>query len=146
MRYTQNGGFRARLARFFMGRNGPDALYYLAFALSLLAIFFGGIFAEKPWLRLTFSALYFVFFGYGMFRFFSRNIAKRRRENAVFLRAWRKLTLPFRRVFLRIRDRKTHIFRKCPACKCTLRLSRIPGEHTVRCPSCGNRFPVNVKK
>ena len=139
-------GFRARLARFLMGRNGPDSLYYTAFALSLVAIFLSGIFSEKPYLRILFSVLYFSFFGYALFRFFSRNVAKRRKENEAFRRAFRTLFMPFRRIFLRVYQRKTHVFRKCPACRATLRLARIPGEHTVRCPSCGNRFSVRVKK
>lgn len=146
MRYPRPFGFRARLARFFMGRNGADALYYAAFAMALVAIFLGGFFSDSPLWQIAFFLLYFLFFAYALFRFFSRNIAKRQKENAAFCRAFRALTMPLRRLSLRIRQRKTHVFRKCPACRATLRLSRIPGEHTVRCPSCQNRFSVRVKK
>lgn len=145
MRYSPYG-FRARLARFLMGRNGADTLYHFVFVLSLAFIFLGGIFYRHTVLQYLFPALYLIAFGYCLFRFFSRNIAKRQKENAAFRRFWGKLFMPARRAFLRIRDRKTHVFRKCPHCKSTLRLARIPGEHVVRCPACGERFSVTVKK
>ena len=146
MRYPNPYGFRYRLARFFMGRNGVDTLYYVAFFLSLIFIFLSGLFGSHSVLRFVFPALYLLTFGYALFRFFSHNVAKRRAENAAFRRAVGAVFKPFKRLFLRIRDRKTHIYRKCPHCKSTLRLARIPGDHIVRCPACGERFPVKVKK
>ncbi len=145
MRYPHPGGFRFRLARFFMGRNGPDTLYYLFLGLSLLCIFLGGIFRTHRVLGILFPLLYLIFFGYTLFRLLSRNLIARRRENAAFRRALAALCRPPRRLYLRIRDRKTHVFRKCPSCKSTLRLARIPGAHTVRCPECQRRFDVFVK-
>lgn len=69
------------------------------------------------------------------FRMFSRNIAKRRRENEKFcgfFKLWRN----------RIRDRKTHVYRKCPKCGAVLRLPRAKGKHNVVCPRCRERFGV----
>ncbi|MBE6656422.1 MAG: hypothetical protein E7609_06120 [Ruminococcaceae bacterium] len=146
MRHSNPYGFRYRLARFFAGRNGADALYYLAFSLSLIFIFLSGIFYAHSVLKYLFPALYLLAFGYALFRMLSRNVTKRQRENAAFRRAMKSLFMPLRRTYLRIRDRKTHLYRKCPYCKSTLRLARIPGDHIVRCPSCGERFPVKVKK
>ncbi len=146
MRTPRPYGFRFRLARFFAGRNGADTLYYTALFFSLICIFLGGLFSQDPLYNLLFFALYFLFFGYSLFRFFSRNIAKRQREDRAFRRFFGKLFLPFRRLGMRFRYRKTHVFRKCPHCKSTLRLARIAGEHVVKCPACGNRFAVKVKK
>ena len=146
MRTPRPYGFRYRLARFFAGRNGADTLYYTAFFFSLIFIFLGGIFALHPVFNPLFFALYALAFGYALFRFFSRNVAGRRRENLAFRRFFGKLFMPLRRLFLRIRDRRTHLYRKCPHCKNTLRLKRIVGEHTVRCPACEERFSVRVKK
>lgn len=146
MRYPRPNGFRARLARFFAGRNGADTLYYVLFVLSLIFIFLSGIFCTHRVLRFVFPALYLVTLSYALFRFFSRNVQKRRKENAAFRRFFAKLFMPVRRAFLKIRDRKTHIYRKCPHCKNTLRLARIPGEHVVRCPACSERFALRVKK
>lgn len=146
MRYPRPGGFRFRLARFFMGRNGPDTLYYFFLVLSLLCIFFSGFFGQNDTVRLSLSLLYFIFFGYALFRLLSRNIPRRRRENAAFRRFFFRLSLPARRLSARWKSRKTHIFRKCPHCRATLRLARIPGEHVVKCPACAARFSVRVKK
>ena len=70
-----------------------------------------------------------------IYRSFSRNIPKRRRENEKFLnflnlRAAKK------------RDRKTHVYRKCPKCRAVLRLPKAKGKHTAVCPRCGERFSV----
>ena len=146
MHYPNPYGFRYRLARFFAGRNGADTLYYVAFSLSLVFIFLSGLFYTNRVLSILFPALYLVAFGYALFRMFSRNVSKRQKENAAFRRIARGLLMPARRTYLRIRDRKTHIYRKCPHCKSTLRLARIPGDHVVRCPSCNERFSVKVKK
>ena len=146
MRTPRPYGFRYRLARFFAGRNGADTLYHVLFVLSLIFVFLSGIFYTHRVLRVVFPLLYFITLGYALFRFFSRNLSKRQRENAAFRRFFGKLFMPMRRAFLKLRHRKTHIFRKCPHCKNTLRLARIPGEHVVRCPACGERFSLSVKK
>ena len=68
-------------------------------------------------------------------RMFSRNIAKRRRENEKFcgfFKLWRN----------KIRDRKTHVYRKCPKCAAVLRLPKAKGKHNVVCPRCKERFEV----
>ena len=146
MRYPCPNGFRYRLARFFAGRNGADTLYHVLFVLSLIFVFLGGVFYTHGVLGYLFPILYLITLGYALFRFFSRNVAKRRRENAAFRRFFGKLFTPVRRTYLKVRQRKTHVFRKCPHCKNMLRLARIPGEHVVRCPACGERFSVTVKK
>jgi uncharacterized paraquat-inducible protein A len=69
------------------------------------------------------------------FRQFSRNIQKRRRENEKFCGFFRLRKNKFR-------DRKTHVYRKCPHCKAVLRLPKAKGRHNVICPRCKNRFEV----
>lgn len=69
------------------------------------------------------------------FRIFSKNIAKRRRENEKFCGF-------FKLIRNRFRDRKTHVYRKCPKCKVVLRLPKAKGKHTVVCPRCRERFEV----
>lgn len=143
---NQRPSLRERIALFFMGRNGPDTLYTFSFALSLVAIFLWGIFRYHPVWRIVLPVLYFLFFGYALFRLFSRNILRRRRENEAFRRFFARLFRPVYRVYLRVRDRKTHVYRKCPHCKSFLRLRRIPGEHVARCPACHDTFTIRVKK
>ena len=77
------------------------------------------------------TALIALVFG----RIFSRNIVKRRAENQRFVgffKLWKN----------RFKDRKTHVYRKCPTCKAVLRLPKAKGKHNVVCPRCKNRFQV----
>ena len=82
------------------------------------------------YLLLTLLLIVLIFF-----RMFSRNVAKRRRENETFCGFFRLLRNRFR-------DRKTHVYRKCPKCKAVLRLPKAKGKHTVVCPRCKERFGV----
>ena len=131
---------RTRFARFMAGRYGPDALgrfiYVLVFILLVLNLFF-----RHYALYIAEGVLLLLYF----FRFFSRKRHKRLRENAVFLTAVRTLTRPILRTAHRFRDRKTHVYRKCPSCRRFLRLPKKSGEHTVVCPLCKNRFSVKIK-
>ncbi len=132
------GGFSYRLARMLAGRNGPDTLYYVFFALALLCSicqwFFDSIIP---------SVLSGVFILLALFRCFSRNIARRRRENAAFCTFFSKVGNLFRPRSRRIP--KTHVFRKCKICKSKLRLRYVPGKHHVRCPRCNGLFEVKIK-
>ena len=65
-------------------------------------------------------------------------------ENRAFLRFFGKIRGWFVLQKNRFRDRKTHIYRKCPGCRRTLRLPKIKGDHTVCCPCCGKKFQVKV--
>ena len=69
------------------------------------------------------------------FRMFSKNIVKRRAENEKFCGFFKLRRNMFR-------DRKTHVYRKCPKCKAVLRLPKSRGKHTVVCPRCKERFEV----
>ncbi len=142
--------FREKLTRFLYGRYGADSLYNALFVAELILLFIGTILnvlgRVEPALAVGSMILYLAAMGlliYAMFRFFSRNIAKRRRENEAWLR--------FRTRFRRKKkprlppDTPDHIFRACPHCKSTLRLPREKGKHEVRCPRCGEKFGVKVK-
>ena len=80
-----------------------------------------------------------------LIRAFSRNFPARQREERRYLKVSGKLFAPFHNARRRFKERKTHIYRKCPHCRKTLRLPRVPGHHTVRCPVCRNRFDLKVK-
>ncbi len=125
---------------FMQGRNGPDSLYVFltgtVFVILMLNLLLDSV---------LLSALYLALFAYSLFRLFSKNIYRRRMENAKFLKIKSDL-----KGFFSIRkkmwnERKTHIYKKCPKCKKRLRLPRKQGEHTVKCPICGERFEIKVK-
>ena len=132
--------FRYRVARFMSGRNGTDQLY-MALSVVLFVLLVVNIFVNH-W-SLAIAELVLVF--YLFFRAFSKNIYKRRRENDAFLRLIRKPTRFFKLQRSKWKDRKTHIYRKCPDCKNNLRLPKIKGAHTVPCPVCKRRFDIIVK-
>ena len=131
--------FRQRLAGFFMGRNGPDTIYHTCVWASLVLAILGMF-----WDSLICTLLYMGLFGYAMFRFFSRNVAKRQAEN----RAFRNFFGKFRRKS-RLKKKqkadKDHVYKVCPLCNAQLRLPYRPGEHTVLCPRCKGEFSVKIK-
>ena len=142
--------FREKLARFLYGRYGADSLYNALFVCELILLFIGTILNVlgnvEPILAMISIAFYVTALGlmiFALYRFFSRNIAKRRRENE----AWLRFKAKFRRKpkHRLPPDTADHIFRSCPHCKSTLRLRRETGKHQVRCPRCGEKFGIKVK-
>ena len=131
--------FRERLYRFWKGRNGSDTLYRVTvWVILILAV--ANLFLRSPILLGIEAALLI----WSTFRCFSKNLPARQRENRGFLRFFGRIRNWFVLQKNRIRDRKTHIYRKCPACRKILRLPKIKGEHTVCCPCCGKQFQLKV--
>ena len=131
---------RERLRRFFYGRYGADTLYFFLFGLSLAVCVVGRV------LHLTVvHLLSWLPLLYAVWRAMSRNHAKRRKENERFTAFFRRVARPFSLLFACIRYRKTHVFRRCPLCRNTLRLPRVKGAHTVRCPRCNRLFETKIK-
>lgn len=131
---------KGSIIRFLSGRYGMDSFNrFLLYAY--LAVVVIGIFADSilPSLLGTVIALTLLF------RMLSRNRMARMKENRAYLKMQNAVIGWFRFNRDRIRDRKTHIYRKCPSCRAVLRLPRTSGEHTVKCPRCANRFSVKVK-
>lgn len=136
----RGSSIRERIARFMMGRNGADAFYHFLIATCCVIVVVN-VFVGSSILALAESALLF----YAIFRAMSRNVYKRRRENDVFLKIIAKPKDYFKLQKAKMRDRKTHVFKKCPSCKNNLRLPRQKGKHTVVCPCCKNRFEVKIR-
>jgi len=139
--------FRQRLAAFMYGRYGADTLYWwslgayaVLWVLRIILARFGFTAAN---IVLGIIGTFIIVFA--IFRFMSRNIYKRSAENRKFRKILGSVKGKFTLIRDMIRDRKTHVFKKCPSCKAVLRLPRRSGEHTVRCPKCSNRFDVKVK-
>ena len=132
--------FSERVYRFMQGRNGPDDLYYLTSASSMILMLIN-VFVNSFVLTVIYASL----FAYSIFRVLSRNVYKRRAENAKFISLRKSCFDFFKLLYDMWRDRKTHIYKKCPSCKKTLRLPKRKGNHTVKCPCCQNRFDISVK-
>ena len=132
--------FSQRVRQFMMGRYGNDSLNY---ALFVLYAIFGiiNIFAR----RFVISLFMILLFALIMIRALSKNIYTRIRENNRFLKFWNLVKNFIKLQYDRIRERKTNVYRKCPGCKAVIRLPRLPGKHTVKCPKCSKRFEVKIK-
>lgn len=129
-----------RMIRFMYGRYGADALYKFCMVLFWIS-FVGNLFWGSDVLRVLNMLLVLVI----LFRLMSRNHEKRRRENEAYL----KFTAPIRSFFslqhMRIRERKTKRFRRCPYCKTILRLPIKTGKHVVSCPVCHRDVSVTIR-
>lgn len=125
---------RNALARFMYGRYGRDqlnvfllALYLILYLVSLLTNF-------RP---LSWAALAVI--AAGLYRMLSRDFARRRAENAKFLKLAGPV-LDWLRLRRTIRRDKDHTYFKCPSCGQHLRVPRGKGKITVTCRSCGAVF------
>ena len=123
------------LIRFMYGRYGGNDALNKTLLWGYLIILFVGALTGLEWLWY----IGFVALAWGIFRMFSRNIAKRQKENLTFLRLRGKFLVPF----TRLKDRE-HVYRTCPHCKATVRLPRKKGKHTVCCPKCRKDFNVKI--
>ncbi|MDD7794363.1 hypothetical protein [Clostridium sp. 'White wine YQ'] len=133
------GDFKNKLIRFMYGRYGTDQLYIAlviaSFVLMLINSFIhSNILSIFIWVVLIFT----------FYRSFSKNIFKRRRENQMFLKIWSPIKAKSSLTIRRLKEFKTHRYRKCPHCKKVLRLPRKTGNHTVNCPVCHKDFKVRI--
>lgn len=142
--------FRERFAEFMYGRNGIDALYHFLF-WTIIALTLLNLFLKNS----VISCIEILIFIYAIFRVLSRNVYRRQKENQIFLsmvskirrflsKIKHKITSNLSLIKSKWRDRKTHVYKKCPKCKNTLRLPKIKGKHTAACPCCDNRFDVRI--
>lgn len=137
--YGRRPSFRERIARFMAGRHGIDRFYYFLIAVYFLLVAVN-LFVNSWFLSLVETAV----FVYAIYRVMSKNLYQRQAENEKFIKFTEK---PKRFINLqkcKFRDRKTHVYRKCPYCNNNLRLPKQKGKHTVACPCCKNRFDVKI--
>ena len=125
---------RNAIQRLMYGRYGSDPLNLFLIGLYLL------LYLVYMFTRL--EAIYivsFILLFFTLFRLLSRNVERRRAENAKFMRAAGPVLnwLRFRRT---IRRDKEHVYFKCPNCGQRLRVPRGRGRITVTCRSCGASF------
>ncbi len=128
-------------SRFMYGRYGNDSLNQFLIGLwlfeSIINLFFHSLILYTCGLILC----AFVFF-----RMFSKNIVKRRRENAAWYEFSTKVKGSFRLLMVRVRDRKIARFFKCPKCNAPIRMPRKIGKFNIRCSKCGHTFQKEFKK
>ena len=127
--------FIEKLAKMMYGRNGNDNLnrFLVIFSCVLATV---NIFISSIIITLLVMTLLIVC----TFRMLSKDLVARRKENARYL----KFSGKFKLLKNKIKDRKTHVYKKCPKCKAVLRLPKRKGEHSVVCPKCKEHFEVKI--
>lgn len=113
--------------RFMANRYGWDELNTLLFAASLLLRMAGRYFEKDYWSGGALVLLFMV-----LFRAYSRDRGKRRKENGAFLNGIR----PLKRALTRLKDVRHYRYIHCPSCNKTARLPRGAGKVKVTCPYC----------
>lgn len=126
---------KEKFIRFMAGRYGADQfsrfLSFVALALIVLNLF---VHSNVLWI-LGLAALVLTYV-----RMFSKNFARRRKENEAYLRLKNKLTGGFRNWNDRRKQSKDYVFFRCPSCHAMLRVPRGKGKIRVTCRKCGNAF------
>ena len=125
---------RNAIQHLIYGRYGHDQLNLFLMVLYLLLYL---VYMLTGWELFSLCSL--LLLAYTLFRLLSRDHAKRRRENARFMRMAGPV-LQWLRLRRTIRKDKEHMYFKCPNCGQQLRVPRGKGNITVNCRSCGARF------
>lgn len=117
------------LRRFMYGRYGTDKLNQMLIIAALVLLLIGWLGGKylTGWLNIL-SFVAYVPLVWSVVRMYSRNIDKRRRENAAYLR------------FLSACKDREHRYYRCPRCRQTVRVPRGRGKINIRCPKCGEQF------
>ena len=135
---------RRKLAAFMYGRYGSYGLDSLSVFLVIagIVLYVVGAIVRGRAASAAIFALQTALYVYFIFRFLSKNIAARRKENEKFRSLWSRVKGWFRLQKNRIKDRGKFVYKKCPSCGSVLRLPYSKGTHTAKCPKCSERFEV----
>lgn len=130
---------KKKMAKFMEGRNGIDTICYafiaVYFMLTIINAFLNLSILNTA---MTLIAVYIAF------RMMSKNLARRQAENKKFILIINQGKGHWKQLVMRIKEIKTHRYRRCPQCKIMLRFPRKTGSHKVVCPRCKQRLSVKI--
>ena len=127
---------RNGLSRFMYGRNGADQLGLCIIWTAILLDIVGMLTKKVPLLSSIIGAVTTVMVLWALFRVFSRNLEKRRAENAAFLQ---KFWWPLKRKLSSGKQQrmdKEHKYFTCPNCKTVCRVPVGKGKIVITGPKC----------
>lgn len=125
---------RAMIQRFMYGRYGSDQLNWFLLILYLV-LYLLAMITQSGLLSLLSTVAVVI----TAFRLLSRNIPRRRAENAKFLRAAAPVIRWYKLQAAMLRDRD-HRYFKCPHCHQLLRVPKGKGKISITCCNCGSSF------
>ena len=130
---------RNALSRFMYGRNGADQLglciIWVAILLDVISML-----TKNTAVSGVVGMITTVLVLWALFRVFSRNLEKRRAENAKFMeKVWWPIS---RRMAGKRQQRmdKEHCYFTCPGCGAVCRVPKGKGRIVITCPRCGNEI------
>ncbi len=122
------------IQRLMYGRYGVDQLSFLLLALYLVLYLCSTLLHSSFFYVLSLLPILWA-----IFRMFSRNVTRRRQENAQFM-AVAGPAIRWVKLHRTIHRDKEHRYFKCPNCGQQLRVPRGKGKITVSCRNCGVSF------
>ena len=142
--------FRYKMAQFFSGRTGVDALGRTVTRVALILMFLTMFTHSIAIYLLAMACL-----AYSIWRMLSKNYQKRYNENQLFLQKTVKIRAFFSKLVPNVKtkfakmqydfnQRKTYAIFKCPSCKQKLRAPRGRGKIEVTCSKCHTVFVKRV--
>lgn len=131
--WLQNMGRKMQTAMY--GRYGFDELSQVLSLLALACVI-AGLFVDTGILSTIALVLYFC----SIFRMYSKNIAKRRKELDAYYRLTNPVKSWFRLQKRKFTERKTHRYFRCSHCKASLRVPRGKGKIKIHCPKCSTEI------
>lgn len=127
------------MARFMYGRNGFDGLNMALMLAYLLVLLVQIILGRSQTARLILNLVTLLLAFLILFRAFSKNLSKRRSENAQYLALQNavKNRISF---FRQRRKDKEHKYFVCKNCKTICRVPVGKGKVEITCPKCGQKI------
>lgn len=127
------------IARFMYGRNGTDQLNAALLAAYLLVWLLQVLLGRNFTVRMILEGVSLALAVLILFRTFSRNLPKRRAENAKFLTWWSPVKNRVAIARQRRQD-KAHKYFVCKNCKTVCRVPSGKGKLEITCPKCGEKI------
>lgn len=127
----------SKIQKFMLGRYGVDELYKFLLRIYLI-LFLIDIFINSKVLTILELIIVIIMF----YRFLSKNIYTRQKENRYYLKFKKEVLKPFNNIKRNYKDRDYYVYKKCKYCKTTLKLPlpKKRGIQHVKCPKCKNRI------
>ncbi len=123
--------------RMFIGRNGPDHLSLALLILAMVLSFVLSVAGLASWISMLITL---AVTGVAVWRMFSKNIEKRRRENFALMKLVNNIKTWYYRINARRQQNKQYRIFKCPQCGQKLRVPRGKGKVAIKCSKCGNKL------
>jgi len=127
------------IARFMYGRNGSDQLNAALLAVYVVVLLVQAVLSRIFIARVILEAVSLALAIVILFRAFSRNLSKRRTENARFLNWWNPVRSRIAAARQRSQD-KEHKYFTCKNCKTICRVPVGKGKIEITCPKCGGKI------